>query len=239
MNGAHNILPAMTNHNETINVYLEVGQKRTMAGALDWPGWCRGGANEEAALEALLAYAQRYAKVVKTLPLGFALPTEISQFTVVQRIKGDSATDYGVPAGVPPQDGQPVDDAELERLSTILKLCGEAFDDAVKRAAGKTLRKGPRGGGRELEGVARHVMEADGGYIKHAGAQFTPTAGDDLHKQLAETHAAILDTLARSAHGELPKHGPRGGLRWPARYFARRVAWHELDHAWEIEDRIE
>ena len=82
-------------------------------------------------------------------------------------------------------------------------------------------------------------MEADGGYIKQAGAQFTTKKDDDLHKQLGETRAAILDALARSARGELPKRGPRGGIRWPARYFARRVAWHELDHAWEIEDRIE
>ena len=229
----------MTNRNETIDVYLEVGHKRTMAGALDWPGWCRGGANEETALEALFAYAPRYAEVVKAPSLGFAVPTEISQLKVVQRIKGDSATDYGVPAAAPAQDGQPVDDVELERLSTILKLCGQAFDDAVKRATGKTLRKGPRGGGRELEGIVRHVMEADGGYIKQAGAQFTTKKDDDLHKQLGETRAAILDALARSARGELPKRGPRGGIRWPARYFARRVAWHELDHAWEIEDRIE
>lgn len=26
---------------------------------------------------------------------------------------------------------------------------------------------------------------------------------------------------------------------WPARYAARRIAWHVLDHAWEIEDRSE
>lgn len=26
---------------------------------------------------------------------------------------------------------------------------------------------------------------------------------------------------------------------WPARYAARRIAWHALDHAWEIEDRTE
>ena len=24
---------------------------------------------------------------------------------------------------------------------------------------------------------------------------------------------------------------------WPTRYAARRIAWHVLDHAWEIEDR--
>jgi hypothetical protein len=38
--------------------------------------------------------------------------------------------------------------------------------------------------------------------------------------------------------GELAERGPRGGIRWPARYYVRRAAWHVLDHAWEIEDRL-
>ena len=42
---------------------------------------------------------------------------------------------------------------------------------------------------------------------------------------------------AASAHGEVASHGPRGGVRWSARYFVRRAAWHALDHVWEIEDR--
>ena len=25
--------------------------------------------------------------------------------------------------------------------------------------------------------------------------------------------------------------------KWPVRYLIRRMAWHVLDHAWEIEDR--
>ncbi len=44
-------------------VYLEVGQKKTFAGALDWPGWCRSAGDEGAALAALIAYAPRYAKL--------------------------------------------------------------------------------------------------------------------------------------------------------------------------------
>jgi hypothetical protein len=30
---------------------------------------------------------------------------------------------------------------------------------------------------------------------------------------------------------------PAGPKDWPLRYAARRIAWHALDHAWEIEDR--
>ena len=32
---------------------------------------------------------------------------------------------------------------------------------------------------------------------------------------------------------------PIAGRKWPPRYAARRIAWHALDHAWEIEDRTE
>ncbi|NOX63821.1 MAG: hypothetical protein GXP42_18035 [Chloroflexi bacterium] len=32
--------------------------------------------------------------------------------------------------------------------------------------------------------------------------------------------------------------GAPGVIPWPPRYFIRRVIWHVLDHAWEIEDRV-
>jgi hypothetical protein len=38
-----------------LDVYVETGAKRTFAGAVDWPGWCRSGRDEEAAIEALSA----------------------------------------------------------------------------------------------------------------------------------------------------------------------------------------
>jgi len=31
----------------------------------------------------------------------------------------------------------------------------------------------------------------------------------------------------------------QSGGSWPARYAARRIVWHVLDHAWEIEDKSE
>jgi hypothetical protein len=40
-----------------------------------------------------------------------------------------------------------------------------------------------------------------------------------------------LTTLISATRGEVPARGPR--------YFVRRLAWHEIDHAWEIEDRAE
>ena len=36
----------------------------------------------------------------------------------------------------------------------------------------------------------------------------------------------------------LREHAPITERGWPPRYAARRIAWHALDHAWEIEDRV-
>jgi hypothetical protein len=47
------------------------------------------------------------------------------------------------------------------------------------------------------------------------------------------------EVLKFAASGELPDFGPRGGALWTPRYFVRRAAWHMLDRASEIEDRME
>jgi len=43
----------MTPSLNKIDAYLEIGKKRTFAGAMDWPGWCRSGRDEASALEAM------------------------------------------------------------------------------------------------------------------------------------------------------------------------------------------
>jgi len=39
---------------ESFPVFIEEGKKKTFAGTLDWPGWCRSGKDGESALQALL-----------------------------------------------------------------------------------------------------------------------------------------------------------------------------------------
>ncbi|MFZ5851554.1 MAG: hypothetical protein ACOYY2_09200 [Actinomycetota bacterium] len=57
-------------------VALEVGRRRVFASALDWPGWCRAGRDDEQALAALAAAASRFATVAALaghpLPAGTA-----------------------------------------------------------------------------------------------------------------------------------------------------------------------
>lgn len=215
-----------------IDVYLEIGLKRTFAGALDWPGWSRSARDESSALQALVDYGPRYARALRAASLGFSPPKDVSAFHVVERLKGDTTTDFGAPGKFPTRDADAVDEAELRRLQSILKACWAAFDAAVRSAKGKSLRTGPRGGGRDLKKIIAHVVEADEAYLGRLGWKNRGEEG------IARTRDAILTGLAAAAHGEIHVEGPRGGKRWSPRYFVRRSAWHVLDHAWEIEDRL-
>ncbi|MDX6198642.1 MAG: hypothetical protein QOJ79_1793 [Actinomycetota bacterium] len=47
-----------------MKVYVEATDKKAFACAVDWPAWCRAGRHEDAALDELMAYADRYAEVV-------------------------------------------------------------------------------------------------------------------------------------------------------------------------------
>ncbi len=223
--------------NPKMDVYLESGKKRTFASALNWPGWSRSGASEESALQNLLAYAPRYALILRDTDLDFQTPGDVNGFHIIERLPGGASIDFGVPEVIPPFDALSVDEPELERLKIVLQACWQAFDQAVQQAAGKKLRTGPRGGGRDVKKMVQHVFNAEASYLSKLGRKYkqgeiNPEEDREPFRQ------AVLEALAASTYGELPTQGPRGGKIWPARYFARRSAWHVLDHAWEIEDRI-
>ena len=223
---------------KAIKVYLEIGKKRTFAGAIDWPGWCRSGPEEESALQALVDYGPRYARFVRTKEFGFQAASDPSVFSIVERLEGNATTDFGAPSLAPSRDADPINDDELQRFQLLLKACWRAFDAAAKSAAGKELRKGPRGGGREVEGIIQHVLESDAGYLSALGWKVKLDDSAEVGQMMKQIRTSMLEALTAAAHGEVAARGPRGGIRWTPRYFVRRVAWHVLDHAWEIEDRI-
>jgi hypothetical protein len=225
-------------HEAPTAIYLEVGQRVTIAGALDWPGWCRRGRDEAAALAALVDYGPRYAAVVAQIPLAFTPPGDPGALAVAERLNGTGTTDFGVPAVAPTQDAEPFGEDERERSEAILLAIWQAFDDAVDAAAGHELRRGPRGGGRDRDRIVRHVLGADAGYLRSLGQNFRQNDAASLSDELERTRAAIRAALVAGARGDLPERGPRGGTRWAPRYYVRRAAWHALDHAWEIEDRM-
>jgi hypothetical protein len=221
-----------------IDIYLEAGAKRVLASALEWPGWARGGRDRAAALQALVDYGPRYARVLRGARLGFDAPAEASAFAIVEILKGNATTDYGVPGLPASADARPVEAAELRRLESVLRACWRAFDRAAEAAEGRKLSVGPRGGGRDLDKMKGHVQGAEASYISSLGGKLSLAENMPLDEKLRLTRQAILKALPAAARGEFPARGPRGGLRWSPRYFVRRAAWHVLDHAWELEDRL-
>ncbi|MGD8598604.1 MAG: hypothetical protein PVJ26_16400 [Anaerolineae bacterium] len=222
----------------TYEVYFETGRRRVFAGAVEWPGWCRSGRDESAALETLVAYGPRYARAVHTAYPGLELAASASELVITERLEGNATTDFGAPGAIPAADQRTLAPAELERLTTLLQACWQAFDAAVLAARGKALRKGPRGGGRELSAIVQHQIDANRAYLSKMA--WKPDLGADANpeQQLSRMLDEVLSALRAGAADELPRRGPRGGKLWAPRYFARRVAWHMLDHAWEIEDRV-
>ena len=219
-------------------VYVEVGDKRAFAGAIEWPGWCRTGRREDDALDLLLAYGTRYADVLAGSVRGFTVPRSRADLTVVERLTGDATTDFGAPSVAPAADERPLGTRDLTRLIAILEASWAAFDAIGEAAIGRELRKGPRGGGRELDGIVDHVIGAEISYVAKLAAPRPKMEGRDRRDVATEERAVVRDALSRAAGDGLPEHGPRGGKIWLPRYFVRRAAWHVLDHAWEIEDRL-
>ena len=191
-----------------------------------------------ATLQALVAYGSRYAQVLRPSGLEFQPPNDLSAFSVVERLEGDATTDFGAPGAIAELDREAIDQDELERLKTILQGCWAAFDRAAQAAEDKELRKGPRGGGRDLDKMLEHVTGAEQAYVRALGWKPEKWQEEDPQGQLRHIREEALRALEAAAKGELPEQGPRGGKRWPPRYFVRRAAWHVLDHAWEIEDRV-
>ncbi len=220
----------------TYPVYLEVGSKRVFAAALDWPGWCRGGRDEEAALQALVGYGPRYAAALGPAAGPFAPPNDPSALDVVERLEGNATTDFGPPGAVPGSDERALRSAGLERLTGLLQACWAAFDAAARGAKGSALKKGPRGGGRELDDIVSHVLDADRAYLGGLGGRYPQGSQGGVTEDMAGLRATIIEALSSRARGE-PPPGSRRSKPWPPRYAVRRSAWHALDHAWEIEDR--
>ena len=212
-------------------VVLEVGRKRAFACALDWPGWTRAGKDEALALEALAAYVPRYAAVAKEA--GIAFPDRVGErLEVVERLPGDASTEFGVPGTIADADATPTTRAQAERLAALVQASWTVFD-RVRAGAPASLRKGPRGGGRDRDKMVDHVLGAEAGYARKLGIKHPPPAIDD-RAAIAALRQALLEVLRAPSDGSSPV--PKG---WPPRYAARRIAWHVLDHAWEMQDRAE
>ena len=211
----------------TIAVALETTPKKTFACALEWPGWCRSGRDPDAALAALADYASRYAPVAEAA--GFPLPATIT-LAEVDRQPGGATTAFGAPEVTFEADRAPVTPAPARRLGALVSAAWGYLDEVVPLTP-ESLRKGPRGGGRDRDKMVTHVLEAENAYARQLGIKLPVPAWGDTAAIDAQ-RLAIVSVICERSDGS-PVH------KWTTRYAARRVAWHALDHAWEMQDRSE
>lgn len=211
------------------DVYLEVAPKKTFAVALDWPGWARSGKTEDEALRTLAEYAQRYAGVVRDCGVDFD-PALADELHVIERVTGNRTTEFGAPAMPVSADSEPVSQADAERTAVLVQACWDALDAMAARSA-ESLRKGPRGGGRDRDKMVDHVIGAEVAFARKIGVKHKQPSIDDK-EAIAAMRADILAVIGNASDGSL-----RVDKGWPVAYAVRRIAWHATDHAWEMEDR--
>jgi hypothetical protein len=215
-----------------IEVAVETASKKAFATAIDWPGWSRSGKTAELALEALAAAAPRYAAVAELAGETFLARVGAGDFDLVEEAEGGSGTEFGVPSRVTDADRRPVNATDADRLRRLVAAAWTTFDRVAAHAPAE-LRKGPRGGGRDRDKMISHVIEADDAYAREIGLRLKSTAPGD-RAVIEAVRAAVLDVIGAPSDGS-----PIADRRWTPRYAAGRIAWHSLDHAWEMEDRSE
>jgi hypothetical protein len=120
-----------------------------------------------------------------------------------------------------------VTSAAARRLVGLVTAAWATFDEVAE------LRKGPRGDSRDRDKLIDHVIGAETAYARKLGVKLRQPAIDDIAaiEELREAIAAVVGS---------PSDGspvvPNG---WTTRYAARRIAWHVLEHAWQMQDRAD
>jgi hypothetical protein len=214
-----------------MRVTLEIGPKgkKVVAVAPDWPGLERGAKTGEAAIERLLSYLPRYARVAKLARMDaeFAAMTTID---VVERYPGNGSTDFwGISFAFSSIDRQDMSNEELTCELTLMRACWAFFDDVRSRVSAE-MQQGPRGGGRDRDLIVRHVVGNEQYWEKKLGI-LAPHNASLSNDELNARRDAYC-TAIRALHAQ-----HKMARTWPLRYLIRHTAYHTLDHAWEMEDK--
>ncbi len=206
--------------------------KRSVAFALDWPGWSRGSKSAEVALEVLESYRERYRPVADLAGMarefGAAGPLEIVEDRV-----GTGSTDFwGISFSPSAAEHGSMGEAELERAITLLRACWAFFDDVAARVSAE-MRRGPRGGGRDRDRIIRHTVRTESeDFAKQVWLRI-PEGAAMRPDGLRQHREAYVEAMRAYNAGEVK----RRMRSWTLPFLIRHSAYHTLDHAWEMEDK--
>lgn len=222
---------------QTIPVTLEIGPKRKVfAQALEWPGWCRSGKDEHAALHNLLISAPRYAQVASRAGLSFTIPTSLDQFEIVERVSGTATTDFGALAVPLAADFAPLSEEDIEKFASLLTACWSTFDDTLHNIPVEQRDTKPEKG-RSPNTIRLHLIEADFMHLSGFGTSYKQPDPLKMHEQETAVRTQLLAKLRAQPRREAISPLRRSGFTWTPRFIVRRSSWHTLDHVWEIEEK--
>jgi hypothetical protein len=222
---------------ETFAVALEIGPKRKVfAQAIEWIGWCCTGKNEMSALNQLLSAGQRYAQVAARAGIPFVAPTSFDAFEIVERTPGTATTDFGALSVLFAADVEPLTEADIGRLVSLLTACWSTFDNALQNIPADLYDVKPERG-RSPSAIRLHLLEADQMHLSAFGPAFRQPDPAHVAQEEAEVREQIIAQLRMAPPNESTPPRRRYGFSWTPRFAVRRSAWHALDHAWELEDR--
>ncbi len=188
-------------------VYLEIGARKAFAYATWWPGWCRAGRGEQAALSALAAAAPRYAVVCGQAGIPFDATSAGAGFEILERVTGSATTDFGALDVAPALDGKPVTAAQLERLTALTQAAWQMFEQAAA-AAPPVLRRGPRGGGRDRDASIEHVSQTEVLHARMLGIRERPLLRGDV-SAVTRFRGRILAEIEGQRHRCSGRRSPR------------------------------
>ncbi len=205
--------------------------KKSVAFALDWPGWSRGAKTPELALDVLASYRDRYRPIATYA--GFEEEfVAAGELDFVEDHVGTGSTDFwGISFAASSFEQGPMPEDELERKLALLQAAWRFFDEVAARVSPE-LQKGPRGGGRDRDGIINHTFGTERtqfavnvGVTTPQGVMLTP---DGLRTHREEYIAAFRDYNAQ---------GKLAGRTSTLPFLLRHTTYHILDHAWEMEDK--
>jgi hypothetical protein len=207
-------------------------EKRSVAFALDWPGWNRGAKSADLALETLEAYRARYRAIADLAAMAREFDAAGPLEVVEDRVGTGSVDFWGISFSASSTEHGPLSDAEFDRKIKLLRACWTFFDGVAARVSPE-MRKGPRGGGRDRNRIIRHTIRTESeDFAKQVGLRIPEEAAltPDGLRQHRETY---VEAMRAYNAGEVAKR-----MRsWTLPFLIRHSAFHTLDHAWEMEDK--
>ena len=206
--------------------------KRSVAFALDWPGWNRGSKTADGALATLEAYRERYRPIAIAAGLGDGFDAA-GLLDIVEDGLGTPSVDFwGISFSPSATEYGPMSDAELDRKITLLRACWAFFDGVAARVSPE-MQKGPRGGGRDRDRIIRHTIRTESeDFAKKVGLRI-PEEGALVPGALAPYRDDYIAAIRAYERGEVE----RRMRSWTLSFLIRHSAFHTLDHAWEMEDK--